>query len=147
MSDTTTIDDKMQTALQRLLAGRATRTDGTLTVKNLCAEAQVSRASFYRSPRAADLQQQLADPAHRPQTEDLRRQITQLKAADKQQRTRHAAELRELRDQVKTYANQIQVLTLRLAHLTGDQARLREHTERETGITHLPATRPPSESR
>jgi len=34
MSDNTTIDDKMQTALQRLLAGRATRTDGTLTVKN-----------------------------------------------------------------------------------------------------------------
>jgi hypothetical protein len=137
------IDDKLQTALQRLLAGRPERSDGKLTVKNLCAEAEVSRASFYRSPRAADIQQTLTDPpGHLPEAEELRRQVKQLKAAGKQLRSQHATEVRDLRDQAKTYANQIQVLTLRLAQLADDNTRLLARTERDAGITRLPVARP-----
>jgi hypothetical protein len=40
-------------AFDRLAGGRSETTDGALTVTSLCAEARVSRASYYRSPVAA----------------------------------------------------------------------------------------------
>ena len=113
-------------------------------MKNLCAEAQVPRASFYRSARAAEFQQILNDPGQQPQAEQLRRQASQLKAADKEQRSQHAADLRDAREQVKIYANHIQVLTLRLAQLAEEHAQLLARIERDAGITRLPASRQPT---
>ena len=138
------IETRLQAALLRLQAGRPEHTDGRLTVKNLCAEAQVPRASFYRSARAAEFQQILNNPSQQPQAEQLRRQASQLKAADKEQRSQHAADLREAREQVKIYANHIQVLTLRLAQLADEHAQLLARVERDAGITRLPASRQPT---
>ena len=111
-------ETRLQAALLRLQAGRPEHTDGRLTVKNLFAEAQVPRASFYRSARDDEFQQILNDPRQQPQAEQLHRQASQRKAADKKQRGQNAADLRDAREQVKTYANHIQVLTLRLAQPT-----------------------------
>lgn len=135
------IETRLQAALLRLQAGRPEHTDGRLTVKNLCAEAQVPRASFYRSARVAEFQQMLNDPGQQPQPEQLRRQVRQRKADDKEQRSQNAADLREAREQVKIYANHIQVLTLRLSQLADEYAQLLARVERDAGITRLPATR------
>ena len=44
------IDRKINEAFERLTRGRPEITDGALTVSNICTEAGVSRASYYRSP-------------------------------------------------------------------------------------------------
>ncbi|MGH3119769.1 MAG: hypothetical protein ACRDND_01875 [Streptosporangiaceae bacterium] len=138
---TATTENKIQAALQRLTCGRPEVTDGQLTISNLCLEAGISRASFYRSPTADQARKLLTSPsAPRPETEDLRAQVGQLKAADKKLRREHAAEVRELRNQVKTYANHIQVLTLHTAQLRDDIQRLQRRLERSgDNITPLPA--------
>ncbi|UZG60243.1 hypothetical protein [Rhodococcus opacus] len=46
----TETDRKINEAFDRLLAGHPEITDGKLTVSNICVEAGVSRASYYRSP-------------------------------------------------------------------------------------------------
>jgi|HubBroStandDraft_3_1064219.scaffolds.fasta_scaffold286248_1 hypothetical protein len=137
-------ETRLQAALLRLQTGRPEHTDGRLTVKNLCAEAQVPRASFYRSARAAEFQQLLNDPGQQPQAEQQRRQASQRKAADKEERSQNAADLREAREQVKIYANHIQVLTLRLTQLAEEHAQLLARVERDAGIARLPAPRQPA---
>jgi hypothetical protein len=47
------LDRRLIDAFDRLAGGRSETTDGALTVTSLCAEARVSRASYYRSPVAA----------------------------------------------------------------------------------------------
>jgi hypothetical protein len=138
------IDDKINAALQRLTCGRPEITDGQLTISNLCLEAGISRASFYRSPNAGKIKKLLASPtAPRPETEQLREQVKQLKATSAKLRKDHAAEVRELRDQVKIYANHIQVLTLRAAHLHNDIQRLQRRLEHSgDNITPLPTPTP-----
>jgi chromosome segregation ATPase len=56
--------------------------------------------------------------------EDLRQQVKELKNADKALRTQRASQIGELREQVKTYANQIQVLALHIGQLQDDNHRL-----------------------
>jgi outer membrane murein-binding lipoprotein Lpp len=121
-----TADDKIQAAYDTLTAGRPGTTDGQLTVTNICAEAGISRASFYRSPLAARIRADLADPAstRRPEAEQLRARVRELTATDKQLRSKHAAEIRDLRATVRTYANQIQILTLRVSQLEDDSKQL-----------------------
>jgi outer membrane murein-binding lipoprotein Lpp len=121
-----TADDKIQAAYDTLTAGRPGTTDGQLTVTNICAEAGISRASFYRSPLAARIRADLADPAstRRPEAEQLRARVHELTATDKQLRSKHAAEIRDLRATVRTYANQIQILTLRVSQLEDDSKQL-----------------------
>lgn len=133
------LHSRLQAALLRLQAGRPEHTDGKLNVKNLCAEAQVPRASFYRSAHAAEFQRILNDPGQQPQAEQQRRQASQNKASGSQQHAQRAADLREAREQAKTYANHIQVLTLRLAQLSTENAQLLARIERDAGITHLPS--------
>jgi outer membrane murein-binding lipoprotein Lpp len=121
-----TTDDKIQAAYDTLTAGRPGTTDGQLTVTNICAEAGISRASFYRSPLAGRIRADLAHPGstRRPDTEQLRVKVRELTAADKQLRSKHAAEIRDLRATVRTYANQIQILTLRISQLEDDSNQL-----------------------
>jgi len=84
-----TTDEKIQAAYDALTAGRPGSSDGQLTVSNICLEAGISRASFYRSTLAATIRRDLAGPgtARRPDAEQLRAKVRELTAADKQ----HAA--------------------------------------------------------
>jgi len=137
------IDQKIQAALQRLTRGRPEVTDGQFTISGLCAEAGVSRASFYRSPQAEQIKKLISDPASpRPELEELRAEVKQLKNTEKTLRGQYAGQVRELREQVKTYANQIQVLALRLAQLDDDNRRLQARLEYAgDNVTALPARR------
>ncbi len=139
----TDTDSKIRQAFERLMLGRAEISDGTLTVSNICTEAGVSRASYYRSPQAAAIKTLLEAPlTQRPEAEDLREQVKQLTRTDRQLRAEHAAEIRDLRDTIKTYANQIQVLALLTAQLQGDNERLRSSVaDSDNGITQLNAAR------
>lgn len=97
---------------------------GALTVANLCAEARVSRASYYRSPVAAVVKTLLAsDQTPRPEVEQLRQRARELDKAGKEQR-RHAQEVRDLKAAAAVYANQVQVLALRNGGLEVDNRRL-----------------------
>lgn len=114
-------DRKIKEAFERLLAGQPEITDGKLTVSNICLEAGVSRASYYRSPQAAQIKQRLDAPrTPRPELERLRDQVSQLKKTEQALRSQHAAQIRELKATIKSYANQIQVLSLRAAQLEHD---------------------------
>jgi hypothetical protein len=142
-----TTDDKIQAAYDTLTAGRPGTTDGQLTVTNICTEAGISRASFYRSPLAGRIRADLADPGstRRPEAEQLRAKVRELTAADKELRSKHAAEIRDLRATVRTYANQIQILTLRTSQLEDDSkqltARLQHAGDNITPLNRLlPAT-------
>ena len=145
-----TIDEKIQAAYDTLTAGRPAVTDGQLTVSGICAEAGISRASFYRSPLATGIRADLADPAstRRPEAEQLRVKVRELTAADKELRSKHATEIRDLRATVRTYANQIQLLTLRISQLEDNNnqltARLQHAGDNITPLNRpLPATRQP----
>lgn len=117
----TETDRKINEAFDRLLAGHPEITDGKLTVSNICVEAGVSRASYYRSPQAAEIKRRLDTPqTARPELEDLRDQVSQLKKTERALRSEHAAHVRELKQTIKTYANQIQALALRVAQLEHD---------------------------
>lgn len=144
------IDEKIKAASGQLLAGRPEITDGRLTVANVCAEAGVSRASFYRSPHAAAIRHALAgagsgapDGTPRPETEELREQLRRLAKTETALRGQHAAEVRALRSTVTTYANQIQLLALRVSHLEDDNQRLLRRLERAgDNVAALPVPSP-----
>jgi hypothetical protein len=120
------IEQRIVDAFDRLAAGKSAVTDGALTVSNLCVEAGVSRASYYRSPIAGAVKDILASgQLVRPEIDILREQVTQLKKTEARLRSNHAAEVRELNATVAAYANQIQLLALRNAELETDNARLR----------------------
>jgi chromosome segregation ATPase len=128
---TTDTDRKIKQAFERLMLGRPEITDGALTISNICTEARVSRASYYRSPHATEIKQLLDAPqTKRPEIEDLREEARQLKKSERKLRSEHAAEVRELRDTLKTYANQIQALVLHAAQLEDDNQRLHKRLER-----------------
>jgi hypothetical protein len=57
--------------------------------------------------------------------DELRSEVRRLRRAERQLRSDHAAEIREMKDSVVTYANQIQVLTLANAELRHENERLR----------------------
>ncbi|TVZ84790.1 hypothetical protein [Streptomyces sp. BK340] len=141
----TDIDRGLMEAFERLMHGLPELTDGKITVVNLCTEAGVSRASYYRSPVAQAVKEILEAPqTRRPEPEELRAEVSRLKKAERELRSEHAAEIRELKDTVATYANQIQVLALRNAELETENARLLERL-RQWGdnIAVLPAPSPP----
>ena len=127
---------KLRAAIARLTSGQAQATDGKLTIVNVCAEAGVSRASFYRSPAAAEIKTALANAPAAPEpgtAEDLRGQITGLKRAAKTSRSEHAAEIRRLNEQLKTYANQIQLLALHAEQLRDENQQLRQRPDNTAG--------------
>ncbi len=78
------LDRRLIGAFDRLVGGRSEIIDGALTVTNLCAEARVSRASYYRSPVAALVKTLLAsDQTPRPEVEQLRQRVRELDKAGK----------------------------------------------------------------
>jgi septal ring factor EnvC (AmiA/AmiB activator) len=114
----TDIDRDLMATFERLMLGRPEITDGTLTVTNICTESGVSRASYYRSPVAAAIKEILHAPqARRPELDELYQQVKRLKKTERDLRREHATEIRELTATIKTYANQIQALTLANAEL------------------------------
>jgi hypothetical protein len=123
--DLTDTDHRLRTAFERLMLGRPEITDGATSVTSICTEAGVSRASYYRSPVAAAVREILKDPqTRRPELDELSDEVRRLSRTERQLRSDHAAEVRELRGTVATYANQIQVLTLANHQLTEDNRRL-----------------------
>ncbi|WP_327749798.1 hypothetical protein [Streptomyces europaeiscabiei] len=145
----TDIDRALMEAFERLMHGLPELTDGKITIVNLCTEAGVARASYYRSPVAQAVKQILEAPqTRRPEPEELRVEVSRLRKAERQLRREHATEVRELKDTVTTYANQIQVLALRNAELEAANARLVEQLRQGGGnVAVLPATgRPPQQS-
>jgi len=136
------IDERVQAAFNRLMAGHPELSDGRLTVTNVCLEAAVSRASFYRCGCAAEIRKALLDPGSMPQpdAEETRSQTRALQLAATALRALHATEVRELRATVAAYANQIQLLALRAEQLDADNQRLL-HRLPVVGdnITRLPA--------
>lgn len=137
----TAIDRALMEAFERLMHGLPELTDGKITIVNVCTEAGVSRASYYRSPVAQAVKEILEAPqTRRPEPEELRAEAARLKKAERELRSEHAAEIRELKGTVATYANQIQVLTLRNAELETQNARLLERL-RQSGdnVAVLPA--------
>ncbi|MFZ4237420.1 hypothetical protein ACOZGD_19825 [Streptomyces murinus] len=132
-------------AFERLMHGLSETTDGKITIVNVCTEAEVSRASYYRSPVAQAVKEILEAPqTRRPEPEELRAEVSRLKKAERELRREHASEVRELKDTLAAYANQIQVLTLRNAELETQSARLFERL-RQSGdnVAVLPAPSPP----
>ncbi|MFD4224740.1 MULTISPECIES: hypothetical protein [Streptomyces] len=122
----TNIDRQVMWAFERLMDGRPAITDGSVTAVNIAAEAGVSRASYYRSPAAAAIKEILSAPeAKRPEVDELKTEVARLRKQERALRQEHAAEVRELKDTVATYANQIQVLALRNAELEKDAGKLR----------------------
>ncbi|MEU1185220.1 hypothetical protein ABZ464_47970 [Streptomyces sp. NPDC005820] len=142
----TDIDRSLMEAFERLMHGLPELTDGKITIVNLCTEAGVSRASYYRSPVAPAVKEILEVPqTRRPEPEELRAEVSRLKKAERELRSEHAAEVRELKGSLGTYANQIQVLTLRNVELEAEIAGLLERL-RHSGenVTALPVQGRPS---
>jgi cell division protein FtsB len=124
--DLTDIDREIMRAFERLLDGRPEITDGSLNVVNIAAEAGVSRASYYRSPVAGAVKEILAAPdTKRPEVDELKAEGTRLRKELRDLRQEKAGEIRELKQTVAAYANQIQVLALRNAELEEDARKLR----------------------
>jgi chromosome segregation ATPase len=125
------IDQKIRTAYLRL-ADQAVDTGEAVTVTRVCAEAGVSRASYYRSPAAAEISKAM-EQSHQPgsRISQLTEEVRHLRRRERELGTAHAAERRELRETIATYANQIQALTLRNIELEGEVNRLLERLARE----------------
>ncbi|MFB6846173.1 hypothetical protein ACFCXS_15105 [Streptomyces sp. NPDC056373] len=127
----TEIDHKIMRAFEQLMLGRPEITDGRTSAVNICAEAGVSRASYYRSPVATVIKEILSSPeARRPESDELRQEVARLKQSEREVRREKANEIRELRATVAAYANQIQVLALRNAELETDTQRLQAQLDR-----------------
>jgi len=123
----TDIDRSLMTAFERLMLDRPEITDGRTTVTNICTEAGVSRASYYRSPAAAAIKEILETPqVKRPELDELRAEIARLKKAERDLRADKATEIRELTATVNVYGNQIQALAVRNAELEDELQRLRK---------------------
>lgn len=110
----------LRAAMARLLAGRPARTDGRLTVANLAREAGVGRATANRATEILD--------AFRVAVIAKRRASDT--AAAKAEPS-DAAQVQELRVTVRTMAQQIQALALRVA--AQDRVIAALHAERAAG--------------
>lgn len=125
------LDQSIIAAFGRLANGESSVTDEALTVANLCLEAGISRASYYRSPVAGVVKDPLASGAVvRPEIDQLRTQVKELRKTDANLRRDNSAEVRELKATVATYANQIQALALRNAELEAENAQRHLRTAR-----------------
>ncbi|MEV5379405.1 hypothetical protein AB0L26_26055 [Streptomyces nondiastaticus] len=142
----TDIDRALMAAFERLMHGLPELTDGKITIVNLCTEAGVSRASYYRSPVAQAVKKILEAPqTRRPEPEELRAEVSRLKKEQRELRSEHAAETHELKDTLATYANQIQALTLRNSELEAQNTRLLERLQHSgENVAVLPAPGRPS---
>jgi hypothetical protein len=129
------LDRTVMAAFERLMQGRPSVTDGTITATNICTEAGVSRASYYRSPVAALVKDILAAPqTRRPELDELHEEVKQLRQAERTLRRDHAAGVREFKDTIATYANHIQLLALTNAELREENQRLRQQADKHSNV-------------
>lgn len=110
----TAAETALRQAMERLLAGRPTLTDGRLTVANLAREAGLSRASVYR---AAAILEAFRERVRERSAHDLtpaarRDRIAALEAELAALQTQARDEQRALRARVHAMAQRIQALTL-----------------------------------
>jgi hypothetical protein len=133
---------RLEEALTRMLAGRPTRTDGRLTVANLCLEAGVGRDSFYRNPtiRARFAEARANHSTHQPELTRLREQLAAHRSHAKDVARHHADVIRELEQTVTAYANRIQTLALHAAELAQQNQLLRQQLGRHEPVRLLPAS-------
>jgi len=131
---------RLEEALTRLLTGQPARTDGRLTVANLCLEAGVGRDSFYRSPtiRARFTESRANHEAHEPELIRLREQLKTQQSAARTAARCHAENIRALQQTTTSYANQIQTLALHAAELAQENERLRIHLAHRRTVRALP---------
>jgi hypothetical protein len=130
-------------AFERLMQSRPEVTDGTITATNICLEAGVSRASYYRSPVAALVKDILAAPqTRRPELDELHEEVKPLRQAERTLRRDHAAGVREFKDTTASYANHIQLLTLTNAELREENQRLRQQADKHGNVHVLHPTSP-----
>jgi len=129
------LDRTVMGAFERLMQGRPEVTNGTITATNICLEAGVSRASYYRSPVAALVKDILAaQQTRRPELDQLHEEIKLLRQAERTLRRDHAAAVRELKDTIATYANHIQLLTLTNAELREENQRRRQQADKHSNV-------------
>jgi hypothetical protein len=129
------LDHAIMTAFERLMQGRPELTDGAVTVTNICAEAGISRASYYRSPTAPVIKTLLAAPdTVRPELGELRDEVARLRRAERALRRDHAVQLRDLKDTVTTYANHIQLLTLANTELRAENHQLQQQAAQHSNL-------------
>lgn len=121
----------LEEAMQRLLEGRPSRTDGALTIANLAREAGVSRAT---ANRATDIIDRFRARLDTPPGEDLpatlRDRIRTLTAQIAEIKHREHQEIADLRATVSTLAQHVQALTL-------ENQALRTQLERHEGVTRM----------
>ncbi|MDX3130030.1 hypothetical protein PV367_09550 [Streptomyces europaeiscabiei] len=119
-------DQAVGHAFEWIVTGSPEHTSGALSVSTLCAEAGISRATYYRSLLAKSITGLLRTPdAPRLQTDTLPTDIARLKKADRTLRSQRTAEQREACATITAYANHIQVLSLRNDELEAENATLR----------------------
>jgi hypothetical protein len=76
-----------------------------------------------------------APEVKRPETKELKAEVIRLRKELRELRKGKAAEIRELKDMVVTYANQIQSLALRNTDLDNDACKLRaQFTQHSDGV-------------
>ncbi|MDN5757064.1 MAG: hypothetical protein L0H59_00815 [Tomitella sp.] len=138
------IDRKVMRAFEQLMLGHPETTDGRVTAVNICAEAGISRASYYRSPVAPIIKEILDAPQVKlPENDALKQELAQLKRAQRELRHEKADEIRELRATVTAYANEIQILTLRNAELESQakSAQTQTDDDKTTKVAPMPQNR------
>lgn len=111
---------RLDDVLTRLLAAQPTVTDSALTVRILCQEAGVGRRAYYRADdtfKHKFAQARNNRDAHQPKVVRLREQIRQLKRDKTKLRREPAQTVQALKETIRAYANQFQVLALRNAEI------------------------------
>jgi hypothetical protein len=86
------------------------------------------------------LRSRRSSKTRRPELDELCDEVKRLCRTERQLRSDHAAEVRELRGTIATYANQIQVLALANHQLSEDNTMLRDRlTTAAPNVVPLPA--------
>lgn len=116
MSETTSSEERLRAAMERLLTGTAQRTDGRLIKENLYREAGVSRATMNRVPAILDEWNRLVDG-----TQPRDKEIESLKSQVAERRT----EIRQLRTRVKELEAQLTIAATVVAELHVENGLLR----------------------
>jgi hypothetical protein len=106
-------DDALSDAIARLLAGRAQRTDGELTITNLAAEAGLTRQQTYRSSVIDSWREATrdADTGEHPDATQARiERLTKDLAASQERARRYRLERDDARAHIQTLANACRAL-------------------------------------
>lgn len=124
-------ESALEEAMQRLLEGRPSRTDGALTIANLAREASVSRATANRATGIIDrFRARLDTTAGEDLPATLRDKIRILTTQIAEIKQREHQEIADLRATVSTLAQHVQALTL-------ENQALRNQLERHEGVVRM----------